>query len=172
MPTTSLEPRSLVTPPPKAASRLQREVLTALAPTMGIDFFCVENRFQTIRSALVHLCHHTSFRSSTDELVKSLVEQTQVFLGREGVQNSYSRRWLTNLTRATESLRVEYQKMLDEQIIVWEDVLLYVRVIDLLQARYREEGYSVEGIADPFVYAQAQLIVANFPAYERTLNER
>lgn len=161
----------LFTPTRKAEIRIEREVLVAAARAKGVDYLDLESRFQNMRSALVHLCHHTSFRTSLDDQIKELIERTQSFLGHVSVQKMYSRAWVANLARATERLRVAYQKAMESERIVLDDVELYVEIIDLLREAYLKNEYSPVTLTDPYIYAQAQLIAANFPAYDRTLNE-
>lgn len=161
----------LFTPTRKAMIRLEREVIIAVAREKGIDFLDLETRFQNVRSALVHLCHHTSFRSSLDDQIKELIRQTEIFLGHPGVRQKYSKQSIALLAQATQRLQHAYAMAMQSERINKEDVELFVELIDRLREVCLKNEYSPVSLADPYVYAQAQLIAANFPAYDRTLNE-
>ena len=162
----------LMNPPARVIARLTREVLAAKAAEYGMPFLDFEDRYQTTRSALVHLYYHTRFRSPIHDRIGALVEASRRFLSHPDARRVMPPLQIRELERVEAVIKKWSDRALEKENIDRDRVREYIDVLDALRDACLEESFDASGAIDPMIYTQAHMIVDNFKAYDRTLNEK
>lgn len=162
----------LMNPPARVIARLTREVLTAKAAEYGMPFLDFETRYKTTSSALVHLYYHTQFRSPIHDRIGAVVEATRRFLSHPDARRVIPPLQIRELERVEMVIKKWSDRALEKENMDRDRVREYIEVCDALRAACLEEGFDASRAIDPMIYTQANMIVDNFQAYDRTLNEK
>ena len=159
-------------PAPKIVQRLCRVVLAARAAKNGEPFLDVEMRHFGTSTALTHLCHHMPLNAELYKTFEEFLEASRAFLTNPEAVRRFGTLPMGRLTVLHAQLQGEFARMRRDEMVTKERIEEYISVIDDLREAYLAEGYDVSRSIDVKVYTQACLIVANFEAYDRTLNEK
>lgn len=161
----------LISAPPRAHARIWTEAIAATSRRLNMSHLDLEERCTIARSAVVHLAHNDSSYWKLYDGIEDLIKHTEVLLQTPGVEKiSRDPRWADKLRVATDDLaRVSAEDKVKWQVSR-EEIRLLIEVVDVCRATYLSRGYDPSSILSGKAYALAQLIQANFAAYEATLN--
>jgi hypothetical protein len=161
----------LMKPNPKVDARILRAAVTEVARKEESNFVDVEDAHNIVRSALnslltyddrpVVLCSQGG-GSAILEAAKALVAKT------EGIPSEEVQDLAQSIMRQIDDITKRHSKAARERIppITCDQVTLYLKVALASKEAYLKEGYDPEAITASDVYALAQLVDANFGAYE------
>ena len=161
----------LYTPLPRITSRIQREVLRAIAREDKVELLQLEDVFANTRSALAHLIAGDRYRTFIEDKVDELVKMTRELLASPGVESLSKRRdWTRKVARATDNLEDSRVEGLLRSTATEADVIRFIRIIDAIQDVHVAEGYNPSGIISSNIYTMAHMVVSNFTDYNMLLN--
>lgn len=162
---------------PKVANRLYRKALEGAARERSMGLMDADDTYNNTRSALAHLLVHDHFRtkneSEINDKLTELIALTRQMLSRPDVHLiSKDPGWAARLAAMTDNLERMGKKEIDPRrfAVQRDDVALFLTVINILRKCYLDEEYDPAEVISPSMYALAQMIEANYKAYEATLN--
>ena len=161
-------------PSPKVAMRLERQAIERVAAESRDSFDRVEDIYGRSRSSIAHLRHHADEPTRFPNIrakVKELVDITDKFLAAAQKEHYGTARWRADLARATQKLKSGTEAARVDTLIVPAEIEMFLKVVDAARELYEKEGCDFSGFIDQQIYVLAGMVVANFPAYQKTLNE-
>lgn len=172
-PTGSGVPR--VWPPsPKVSMRLERQAIERVAVEVNEPYDRVEEIYGNSRSTIAHLRHHAHGPTRFPEIrekVKELVEMTDKFLAAAEKERYGTAKWRADLAAAAKRLKIRTEEARIDTLVIPAEIEMFLKVADAARKLYEEQNYDFSGFVDQQIYVLAGMVVANFDAYQKTLNE-
>ena len=161
---------TLITPAARVAQRLLREAVRRVAHEQGVSFDTVEDSYTNTRSSLVHLLAHDRSRTAIEDRVEEVLRLGQRFVEGAREMASIPEERLARIEAAAAKVEQCRQELLRYFSVNREAVAQFLQVISHYEEGCLAAGYDPSGIITPNLRKIAQMITANFDAYERTLN--
>lgn len=160
-------------PAQRVAMRLEREAIEIVAQEFGESFDRVEDIYRKSRSSIAHLRHHAHEPTNLPLLhkqVQELVAKAEEFLSQANASSYGTRAWRNELARATQNLKSGSEIAYVDNAIIPAEIDTFLRVVDAARKLYEADSYDFSGFIDKQIYVLAGMVLANFPAYTKTLN--
>lgn len=179
MPSPQMEVRVPTSPrlrPParKVAIRLEREAIEVVATESRESFDRVEDIYRKSRSALAHLRHHAKEPTHFPVIrtkVQELVAKSDEFLAEAERTDYGTAAWRAEIDRLAKKISLSLEDARVDTLIVPAEIEMFLKVVDTARDQYEMQNYDFSDFIDRQIYVLAGMVVANFPAYHKTLNE-
>ena len=158
----------LIKPTAKMSNRLLRQAVEQVAKSTDADYLSVEERYTSTRSAVAHLMAHERYQITwLKDKTLELVQLTRELLAAPGVEKLSSKKsWVDRLKETTNKLELTAVRDLSGGMISKADIVLFLSVIESNQLLHKNEGLDPSDIVPVNHFVLAQMLAANFKAYE------
>lgn len=161
----------LMNPSAKMRSRLLRAAITKMAWDEDMQFLDLEDIYTNTRSALVHLMEHSRYRTHIEDKMEKVVRLTGELLACPGVEKlSKNPQWTRELAEAAAALDGARKSVLVHFSVTPRTLGLFLKVIEANREAHLAEHCDPAEVITPELFVIAQLVAANFEAYDKSLN--